>query len=129
MKAGRVGLLFAFAAGGATFVVARRASRSGMTAWFVSRWPWAQAMIGSVLGVLVSSIWSGASDRLHLAKLTVKEPTFGGVELAVSPAEHILLWRMFVELATRVALQPFPPGEGELGRALGSLYPPSDATN
>ena len=60
---------------------------------------------------------------LRLEKVSVSLPfELGSVEWKPDPTARKAAWSLYVELATRVALQPRGAGEGLLGEALTSLH-------
>jgi hypothetical protein len=59
--------------------------------------------------------------RAKLAKVTVSLPGITG-EWVADEAQQRAAWEMYVELVTRVAVQPLGPDEGLLREALASLY-------
>ena len=62
-----------------------------------------------------------------LKRITVKLPWLEG-ELVADEAQQRAAWEMYVELVTRVAVQPLGPDEGLLREALLSLYALFDET-
>jgi hypothetical protein len=103
------------------------------------------ALLGALLGfgvgvvaALLAEHWGGF--RLHAAKLKV--PGIGELEFEVSDAQRQAGWRIFVEIATRIATQPLPAQHGVISEAIESLHnlfdvvrtelktmPPSPATD
>ena len=64
-----------------------------------------------------------AKGKVKATKLTVNLP-FGLGQLDFQPDEvqHRAAWELYVELSTRIAVQPLGPQEGLLREALSSLY-------
>jgi hypothetical protein len=81
----------------------------------------AGALIGLVIGGLVALI-SGQWARLRLAKVKLTVPVLGELEFESSEAQREAGWRIFVEIATRVASQPLPQDRGLLGEAIASMH-------
>jgi hypothetical protein len=56
-------------------------------------------------------------------KVSVSLPFgLGGLELAPNKAEQRAAWSLYVELTTRIAVQPFNPETGLMREVLASLY-------
>jgi hypothetical protein len=56
-------------------------------------------------------------------KLSINLPFgLGGVEFVPNKAEQKAAWSLYVELTTRVAVQPFDPENGVMREVLSSLY-------
>lgn len=58
---------------------------------------------------------------VKLAKVTVKLPWLEG-EWVADRDQQRAAWEMYVELVTRIGVQPLAPDEGQLREALDSLY-------
>jgi len=56
-----------------------------------------------------------------LVKVTVKIPGIEG-EWIADRDQQVAAWEMYVELVTRVSIQPLRDSEGVLRKALSSLY-------
>jgi len=62
-------------------------------------------------------------DPAKLKKVSVKLPFgIGGAEWEADPTERRAAWSLYVELITRIAVQPLEVDEGLLREALNSLY-------
>ncbi len=62
-------------------------------------------------------------------KISVNLPFgIGGVEWEVDPIEQRVAWSLYVELVTRIAIQPLESDQGLLREALNSLYSLFDTT-
>jgi len=62
-------------------------------------------------------------DRARLKKVTINLPFgIGGAEWEADPAERRAAWALYVELITRIAVQPLAKDEGVLREALSSLH-------
>lgn len=62
-------------------------------------------------------------DRVVAKKLTVSLPFgIGALELETDQAERRAAWELYIELVTRVAVQPLEADQGSLREALDSLY-------
>ncbi|MCA9689424.1 MAG: hypothetical protein KC636_07425 [Myxococcales bacterium] len=60
---------------------------------------------------------------MELREVSVSLPFgLGSLTLTVSDAERRAAWALYVELMTRVAIQPFDPEHGSLRAALSSLH-------
>jgi hypothetical protein len=65
----------------------------------------------------------------RLAKVSVSLPFgLGSAEWVSDPAERQAAWSLYIELMTRVAVQPIGPDEGSVREALTSLYSLFDST-
>jgi len=66
---------------------------------------------------------------LKLRSLSLNLPFgLGGATIEISEAEARAAWALYVELSTRVAVQPLEPGQGSIREALTSLYRIFDIT-
>lgn len=64
----------------------------------------------------------GKRDKARLSRVTVRLPFgIGEVEWESDTTERRAAWELYVELVTRVAVQPMAGGEGLLSEALSSL--------
>jgi hypothetical protein len=62
-------------------------------------------------------------DRAKLNKVSINLPFgIGGAEWVADPAERRAAWALYVELVTRVAVQPLGKDEGVLRESLSSLH-------
>lgn len=62
-------------------------------------------------------------DPAKLKKVSVHLPFgIGGAEWEADPTERRAAWSLYVELVTRIAIQPLEADEGLLREALNSLY-------
>ncbi len=60
---------------------------------------------------------------MELKKLNLRLPFgLGGIELAPNDSERQAAWSLYVELTTRVAVQPYDQTSGSLRAVLESLY-------
>jgi hypothetical protein len=66
---------------------------------------------------------------LKLRSLSLNLPFgLGGATIEISEAEARAAWALYVELSTRVAVQPLESGQGSVREALTSLYRMFDIT-
>jgi hypothetical protein len=82
-------------------------------------------LVGGAAGLLCGLTWLalGAPGReVEVASIALSLGGLGIVEIDLTSAEQAVLWRVFVELATRVALHPLRAGEGSLVEASNSLH-------
>lgn len=65
--------------------------------------------------------WRDVVADWGVSKLQLK---LGFLDMEFEPrdADRNAAWELYVELATRISTQPLPPGLGDDGKALGSLY-------
>lgn len=64
-----------------------------------------------------------SKKKVKATKLTVGLPfNLGSLELENDEAQQRAAWSLYVELSTRIAVQPLEEGEGILREALTSLY-------
>jgi hypothetical protein len=64
-----------------------------------------------------------SKNKVKATKLTVGLPfNLGSLELENDEAQQHAAWAMYVELSTRISVQPLEAGEGILREALTSLY-------
>lgn len=61
-------------------------------------------------------------DKAKLSRVTVKLPGIVEGEWVASRGQKAAAWEMYVELVTRIAVQPLAANEGLLREALASLY-------
>lgn len=62
-------------------------------------------------------------DPAKLKKVSISLPFgIGGAEWEADPTERRAAWALYVELVTRIAVQPLEPDQGSLREALNSLY-------
>jgi hypothetical protein len=81
--------------------------------------------------VSTDQIRNGLMPKRDPAKLTsvkIKIPWVGEAEWNADPKERNAAWALYVELVTRIAIQPLPANEGLLREALTSLYALFDST-
>ena len=120
------GLIFSsIAVAGAAIAVLLGAPWTAILAWLRDHWPVADAAIGLTLGVVAAVIWLalGAPTRsLDVTSINLTLPGLGEIEIGLSRQEQLVLWRLFVELTTRVVLQPLRPDQGSLAEAMSSLH-------
>jgi hypothetical protein len=112
--AGGAGVLIGLAMRG----IVRLATMAG-TAW------WPAADLGLLAGLAVAALWLYRKPlfaRARIANVTLPLPTGGTIQVALDPDAKRQLWRLFVEMASRVATRPLAPNEGLISAALGSLY-------
>jgi hypothetical protein len=70
-----------------------------------------------------------AKKKIKATKLTVNLPfKLGELEFEPDEIQQRVAWELYVELTTRIAIQPRNPGEGLIREALTSLYSIFDAT-
>jgi hypothetical protein len=70
-----------------------------------------------------------AKKKVKATKLTVGLPfNLGKLEFEPDEVQQRAAWELYVELSTRIAVQPLGPEEGLLREALSSLYSIFDAT-
>lgn len=67
-------------------------------------------------------------DKPKLTSVKIKIPWVGEAEWNPDPKERNAAWALYVELVTRIAVQPLPLNEGSLREALTSLYSLFDST-
>ncbi|MGH9762903.1 MAG: hypothetical protein ACREDR_30505 [Blastocatellia bacterium] len=67
-------------------------------------------------------------DRAKLISVKIKIPWVGEAEWNADPRERSAAWALYVELVTRIAVQPLPANEGSLREALTSLHSLFDST-
>jgi hypothetical protein len=64
-----------------------------------------------------------AKKRVKATKLSLNLPfNLGGIELEPDETQQRAAWKLYVELATRIAVQPLASDEGLVREALTSLY-------
>jgi hypothetical protein len=69
------------------------------------------------------------SDGAKLKKVSVRLSFgIGSAELEADPTERRAAWSLYVELVTRIAVQPLETNQGLLLEALNSLYSLFDTT-
>jgi len=65
--------------------------------------------------------WRDVLAEWGVTKLQLKLG-FLDMEFGPQDADRKAAWELYVELATRISTQPLPPGLGDDGKALASLY-------
>jgi hypothetical protein len=64
-----------------------------------------------------------STKRVKATKLTVSLPfNLGQIEFQPDEVQQKAAWELYVELSTRIAMQPLGPDEGMLREALSSLH-------
>ena len=112
-------------AAGTAIGLAIGAPWAGALAWLQANWPLADAAIGLALGVLVGLAWlvfdlSGFVVDLTVIRLSVTG--LGEIQVGLTRQERGVLWTLFIELATRITIQPLPALDGSLAEAMASLH-------
>jgi hypothetical protein len=75
--------------------------------------------------VVIGVVWqlAQAYDRVRVTKVKVNLPFgIGDVEMQADPREREAAWKLYVELMSRITVQPLGPEEGLPREALTSLY-------
>jgi hypothetical protein len=67
-------------------------------------------------------------DPAKLTSVKIKVPWIGEAEWNADPTERKAAWALYVELITRVSVQPLPTDQGLLREALSSLHSLFDST-
>jgi len=67
-------------------------------------------------------------DPAKLTSVKIKIPWVGEAEWSADPTERRAAWSLYVELVTRVAVQPLPIDRGMLRETLSSLHSLFDST-
>ena len=67
-------------------------------------------------------IFRGLKRQLHLDSVTVQIPWAGSATFSPDEAEERVAWALYVELSTRVAIEPIDRENGSLREALTSIY-------
>ncbi|WP_243397363.1 hypothetical protein [Crocosphaera subtropica] len=88
------------------------------------------AILIIVLSILAIAIWlSDKTGVPTLKRVSVNLPFgIGCIELEINRVEQIVAWSLYVELVTRIAIQPLKSDEGLLKEALTSLHSLFDTT-
>ena len=70
-----------------------------------------------------------AKRKVRATKLVVGLPfSLGQLEMEPDEAQQKVAWELYVELSTRIAVQPAGDNEGSIREALSSLYSIVEAT-
>ncbi|MFH0980156.1 MAG: hypothetical protein V2A79_01280 [Planctomycetota bacterium] len=91
-------------------------SSESVAAWIV---------VGGVIGVAVGVLWPVLRSFAlchQIADWRLEEVEFHGLKFTSGGAQRRVAWRLFVEIATRIAAQPMRDEDGDDGVALKSLY-------
>jgi hypothetical protein len=92
---------------------------------FKPLWPWPGVVVGGLAGCAIYLLWL-ARERLpfiaRISSIKVKMAGVGEVEVGITVEERRLLWRFFIEFASRVATRQLTEDEGSIREALASLY-------
>jgi len=94
--------------------------------WLVSSpselvWP----AVGALAGILVWLVWPylrSFAISHNFEDWRLKEVEVGGLTFTSAGAQRRVAWRLFVEMATRIATQPMRDEDGDDGVALKSLW-------
>jgi hypothetical protein len=94
--------------------------------WFIkypSLWKWilASALIGIVLA-LMWPLGRSVVIRFRIEDWRLEQVEIQGIRFTSAGLQRRVAWRLFVEMATRIATQPMSEEEGDDGIALNSLY-------
>jgi len=63
-----------------------------------------------------------ARQRLHLQSVTLNVPYVGSFTIVPEESEVRAAWSLYVEISTRVPVQPIDPEYGSIREALNSIY-------
>ena len=94
--------------------------------WFVkypSLWKW--ILVSALIGVLIALMWPlGRSVviRFRIEDWRLEQVEIQGIRFTSAGLQRRVAWRLFVEMATRIATQPMSEEEGDDGVALTSLH-------
>ncbi len=94
--------------------------------WLVARpslWKW--IILSTVAGIFFGLMWPlGRSVviRLRIEDWRLEQVEIQGIRFTSAGMQRRVAWRLFVEMATRIATQPMAEEEGDDGIALSSLY-------
>ena len=101
--------------------------RGALAAFWDGIDPTAQTLLYVIIGALIGVAaefayhWLRASGHtLQIEEVSL--PLLGGAKISLNDEGRKVAWRMFVEIASRIATQELKPGTGKLGEALDSLY-------
>jgi hypothetical protein len=118
-------VIIAAGAAGAIGGVAIGAPWPAVLAWLQAHWPLADGLVGLGAGLLAAAAWFTlrlTGYAAEVSSITLSIPGIGEVEFGLTREERGVIWRLFVELATRVTIQPLHDGEGTIGEAMASLH-------
>lgn len=94
--------------------------------WFFAQqsfWKW--ILVSAVCGIIAGLLWPigyALVIRLRVEDWRVEQIEIQGIKFSASGMQRRVAWRLFVEIATRVATQPVEEESGDDGVALTSLY-------
>lgn len=88
-----------------------------------ARWKWVLVCIavGALTGWLWP-MWESIVIRLRIEDWRLEQIEIQGVRFTSAGMQRRVAWRLFVEIATRIATQPVQDDSGDDGIALKSLY-------
>jgi hypothetical protein len=76
---------------------------------------------GVIAGVAIVGLVRVFGRGAQLEQVTVSIPAFGELTIAVTPDGRVVAWKVFVEIVTRITIQPLPERSGHVREALESL--------
>ncbi|GAB6902728.1 hypothetical protein JCM9957A_58200 [Kineosporia succinea] len=79
-------------------------------------------LCGTVAGGVAAFVYYTYTLTFRLTELRVSIPQFSDLTFAVTPSNEGVAWKVFVQAATRVSVQPLDPEAGRVREALNSLY-------
>jgi hypothetical protein len=79
-------------------------------------------LCGTVGGGVTAFVYYTYTLTFRLTELKVSIPQFSDLTFAVTPSNEGVAWRLFVQAATRISVQPLEPEAGRVREALNSLY-------
>lgn len=77
---------------------------------------------GALAGTAIAIAVRGYRGNVRLTDVTISVPQFSKLHFAVTRDSRQVAWKLFVEVVTRVSVQPLDAQTGRLREALTSLY-------
>ncbi|CAI7975200.1 conserved hypothetical protein [Frankia sp. Hr75.2] len=79
-------------------------------------------LCGTTAGGVAALVIHGYASSIRLTELTLSIPQFSNAQFVVTKDNKAVAWRLFIEMVTRVSLQPLDQGTGKIREAMNSLY-------
>lgn len=78
--------------------------------------------VGAAVGAAVALTVQFYSRNAHLSEVKISVPHFSQLTFIVNDDARHVAWKLYVEIVTRVSVQPLPDDAGIIREAMNSLY-------